>query len=255
MPRTVLVTGASGGIGAAIAAAYAREGATLGLHGRREAELRALGERLRVPYSIHLADVADVEAMARLAGDFTARHGTPDIVVANAGISVGTKVHEPADVAPLARVLAVNVVGVAATLKPFVPAMKARGRGTLVAIASVAGFRGLPGAGAYSASKSAVITWMESMRVELHGTGVRAVTICPGYIDTPMTRGNPYPMPFLLSADEAGRRILRAIDSGRRIVVVPWQMGLVGALLKLVPAPLYERAFARAPQKPRKPTG
>lgn len=255
MPRTVFITGASSGIGAALAAAYAREGATLGLHGRRVAELHALGARLGVPYSVHLADVADIDAMAEVARDFTARHGTPDVVVANAGISVGTKATDSNDVAPLARVMAVNVVGVAATLQPFVPAMRARGHGVLAAIASVAGFRGLPGAGAYSASKAAVITWMESMRVELHGSGVRAVTICPGYIDTPMTRGNPYPMPFLLSADEAGRRIVRAIDSGRRTAVVPWQMGLVGAVLKRMPDALYERAFARAPHKPRKPTG
>jgi short-subunit dehydrogenase len=255
MPRTVFVTGASSGIGAAIAAAYAREGATLGLHGRREAELRALGERLGIRYSVHLADVADIDAMARVARDFTARHGTPDVVVANAGISIGTKVRKPEDVAPLARVLAVNVVGVAATLQPFVPAMTERGSGVLAAIASVAGFRGLPGAGAYSASKAAVIAYMESMRVELHGSGVRAVTICPGYIDTPMTRGNPYPMPFLLAADEAGRRILRAIDSGRRTVVVPWQMAMVVRMLQHLPAPLFERAFARAPTKRRKPPG
>ena len=255
MPRTVFVTGASSGIGAAIAAAYAREGATLGLHGRREAELRALGERLGVPHSVHLADVADIDAMAQVARDFTARHGTPDVVVANAGISIGTKVRKPEDVAPLARVLAVNVVGVAATLQPFVPAMTERGSGVLAALASVAGFRGFPGAGAYSASKAAVIAYMESMRVELHGSGVRAVTICPGYIDTPMTRGNPYPMPFLLSADEAGRRIVRAIHSGRRIVVVPWQMGVLKRMLQHVPATIFERAFARAPTKRRTPAG
>jgi NAD(P)-dependent dehydrogenase (short-subunit alcohol dehydrogenase family) len=193
--------------------------------------------------------------MAGVAREFMARHGAPDVVVANAGISIGTKTRKPEDVAPLARVLAVNVVGVAATLQPFVPAMIERGSGVLVAIASVAGFRGFPGAGAYSASKAAVIAYMESARVELRGTGLRAVTICPGYIDTPMTRGNPYPMPFLLSADEAGRRVVRAIDSGRRTIVVPWQMGIVGALLKRVPAPLFERALARAPTKRRTPAG
>jgi NAD(P)-dependent dehydrogenase (short-subunit alcohol dehydrogenase family) len=255
MPRTVFITGASSGIGAAIAAAYAREGATLGLHGRREGELRALGEGLGVPHSIHLADVADIEAMARVAQDFMARHGPPDIVIANAGISIGTRVARREDVAPLARVMAVNVVGVAATLQPFVPGMKARGQGVLVAIASVAGLRGFPGAGAYSASKAAVIAYMESARVELCGTGLRAVTICPGYIDTPMTRGNPYPMPFLLSADAAGRRMVRAIDSGRRTLVVPWQMGVLARLLRHVPAPLFERAFARAPTKRRTPPG
>lgn len=252
MPRTVFITGASSGIGAALAAHYAREHAVLGLVARREAALEALAAQLGTPTSIHTADVADIDTMAQAAEAFMMRHGVPDVVIANAGISVGTKVTEPEDVASLARVLEVNVVGVAATLQPFVPAMKSRGRGTLVGIASVAGFRGLPGAGAYSASKSAVITWMESLRVELHGSGVRGVTISPGYVDTPLTKGNPYRMPFLLEPAEAAWHIARAIDAGRSHTVIPWQMGAVGFLLRRLPNWLYDRAFAHAPHKPRK---
>jgi short-subunit dehydrogenase len=125
-------------------------------------------------------------------------------------------------------------------------------KGVLAGVASVAGFRGLPGSGAYSASKAAAITYLESLRVELAGTGVAVVTICPGYIATPMTEANPYPMPFLLSADKAARLMIRAIDRRKRFQVLPWQMALVGRGLRLLPRPLYDALFARAPRKPRR---
>jgi len=196
-------------------------------------------------------DVADEAAVAAAAQDFLARFGAPDLVIANAGVSVGTRGDEVADVAKLRRVLEVNVTGLAATLAAFAPAMRAAGRGTLAGIASVAGFRGIPGAGAYSASKSAAITWLESLRTELHGSGVAVVCICPGYIDTPMTRVNRYRMPFLLSADESARRIARAIAARRRLAVIPWQMAAVSLLLRAMPGWLYDRLAARAPRKPR----
>jgi short-subunit dehydrogenase len=130
--------------------------------------------------------------------------------------------------------------------------MRAASHGTLVGIASVAGFRGLPGASAYSASKAAAITYLESLRLELHGTGISVVTICPGYVATPMTEHNPYPMPFMLPAAVAARRMANAIERRKRFVVIPWQMGVVGALLKVLPRPLYDVLFARAPRKPRR---
>jgi short-subunit dehydrogenase len=175
-------------------------------------------------------------------------------VIANAGVSVGTRGDEVADVAKLRRVLEVNVTGLAATLAAFAPAMREAGRGTLAGIASVAGFRGLPGAGAYSASKSAAITWLESLRAELHGSGVSVVCVCPGYIDTPMTQVNRYRMPFLLSADESARRIARAIAARRRLAVIPWQMAAVSLLLRAMPGWIYDRLAARAPRKPRNVT-
>lgn len=196
-------------------------------------------------------DVADEAAVAAAARDFLARFGAPDLVIANAGVSVGTRGDEVADVAKLRRVLEVNVTGLAATLAAFAPAMREAGRGTLAGIASVAGFRGLPGAGAYSASKSAAITWLESLRAELHGSGVSVVCVCPGYIDTPMTQVNRYRMPFLLPADEAARRIARAIAARRRLAVIPWQMAAVSLLLRAMPGCLYDRLAARAPRKPR----
>jgi short-subunit dehydrogenase len=207
---------------------------------------------LGVACATYTADVADPAAMRAAAEDFMARHGVPDVVVANAGISVGTSGAEAEDVPVLERVLRTNVVGLAATLQPFVAPMRARGAGILAGIASVAGFRGLPGAGAYSASKAAAISWLESLRVELAGTGVAVVTVCPGYIDTPMTRVNRYSMPFLLSAEEGARRIARVIDARRTLAVVPWQMAIVGALMRHLPNRLYDRLARRGPRKPRK---
>jgi short-subunit dehydrogenase len=251
MPGGVFITGASGGIGAALAAHYAGTGATLGLVARRADALAALAGRLATTTATYAADVADHAAMRAAASDFIARHGVPDIVVANAGVSVGTLGSEPEDLPAVERVLRTNVVGLAATLAPFVAPMRERGSGILAGIASVAGFRGLPGAGAYSASKAAAITWLESLRVELAGSGVAVVTVCPGYIDTPMTRVNRYRMPFLLDADDGARRIARAIEARRSFAVVPWQMALVGRALRVLPNWLYDALASRAPRKPR----
>ena len=179
------------------------------------------------------------------------KFGTPDLVIANAGISVGTRADEIGDLDKLRRVIDVNVIGLAATLGAFAPAMRAAGRGTLCGIASVAGFRGLPGASAYSASKSAARTWLESLRVELAGSGVSVVTICPGYIDTPMTRVNKYRMPFILPADEAARRFARAIAAKKRLAVIPWQMALLFAVMRAAPAWLFDAFARRAPRKSR----
>lgn len=192
-------------------------------------------------------DVTDARAMASAADDF----GVPDLVIANAGVSAGTSGEDLRDIAHLRRLLEVNVIGVAVTLAAFAPAMRKAGRGTLACIASVAGFRGLAGNGAYSASKAAAITWMESLRTEMHGSGVAVVCICPGYIDTPMTRVNRFRMPFLLPADEAARRIARAIERRPRVAVVPWQMALVSVALRAMPGWLYDRLAAGAPRKPR----
>lgn len=224
----------------------------LGLLGRRKDALDDLARTLGVPCATYAADVGDLAAVQADAGDFMARHGVPDVVVANAGVSAGTSGGEAEDLAALERILRTNVVGLAASLQPFVAPMRARGAGILAGIASVAGFRGLPGAGAYSASKAAAIAWLESLRVELTGSGVAVVTLCPGYIDTPMTRVNRYPMPFLLSVDEGARRMARAIDARRSWAVVPWQMAIVGGLMRRMPNWLYDRAAKRAPRKPRK---
>jgi NAD(P)-dependent dehydrogenase (short-subunit alcohol dehydrogenase family) len=250
-PRRVFITGASSGIGAALARHYAADGAHLGLLGRRQAALDALAAELPGEHAVLVADVADARAMRAAATAFTERLGPPDLVIASAGVSAGTLTEHEEDGDVFARILQTNVLGMVNTFRPFVLPMRRGGAGTLVGIASVAGVRGLPGAGAYSASKAAAHRYLESLRVELHGTGVRVLTISPGYVDTPMTRINPYPMPFLLPADEAARRMARAIARGQRHAVVPWQMGLVARLLAWLPDALYDRAFARAGRKPR----
>jgi short-subunit dehydrogenase len=244
----VVISGASSGIGEALARHYASPGNTLALISRRPFPGALPGTVEH--YGI---DVTDVSALQKCAQAFVARHGPPDVVIANAGVSSGTHGDDLADVEKLRRVLDVNVAGMAATLAAFAPAMRKAGRGTLVCVASVAGFRGIPGSGAYSASKAAAITWTESLRTELHGTGVAVVCICPGYIDTPMTQVNRFRMPFLLSADEFARRMANAVAAKRRLAVIPWQMALVSTVLRTLPGWLYDRLAARAPRKPNVP--
>jgi hypothetical protein len=243
----VVITGASSGIGEALARHYAADGTTLGLISRRKASVEGLRGQL-VTYSL---DVTDERALAAAAQDFVRRFGAPDLVIANAGIASGTEGADLRDVAKLRKMLEVNVAGLAATLAAFAPEMREARRGTLAGIASVAGFRGLAGNGAYCASKAAAIKWMESLRAELHGSGVSVVCVCPGYIDTPMTQVNRFRMPFLLSADEAARRIARVIAARRRLAVIPWQMALVSVALRAMPGWLYDRLASRAPRKPR----
>jgi short-subunit dehydrogenase len=175
------------------------------------------------------------------------------VVVANAGVSRGTLTDFPEDAAAFRAVFDTNVLGIVHTFAPFAAAMRAAGSGALVGIASVAGFRGLAGSGAYSASKAAAITYLESLRLEMRGSGVAVVTICPGYVATPMTARNPYPMPFIIDADKAARLIARAIAQRRRHYVLPWPMAVAGRLLRMLPRPLYDFAFARAQRKPRQP--
>jgi short-subunit dehydrogenase len=249
-PR-IFLTGASSGIGAALARHYAAQGATLGLAARSEDKLQAVAAALPGEHSIHVVDVTDAKAMAAAAKDFIARAGVPDIVIANAGVSIGTLTAEAADLPVFKRVIDINLIGMVNTFAPFVGPMTAARRGTLVGVASVAGIRGLPGAGAYSASKAAAISYLESLRGDLRGTGLKVVTLAPGYIETPLTAINPYPMPFILPADEAARRLARAIDAGRSYAVVPWQMAIVAKLLRLLPNPLFDLLFSRAGRKPR----
>ena len=250
--RKVFITGASSGIGAALARHYAEQGATLGLAARRQQALTDLLADLPGRHAAYALDVSDAPALAAAAADFTARHGAPDIVIANAGVSVGTLSECPEDLAAFRKVMDTNVYGMAATFAPFIgPMAAAGGDRRLVGIASVAGIRGLPGAEAYSASKAAAIAYLESLRLEMAPKGIKVVTIAPGYIETPMTAINPYPMPFLLPAAEAARRFARAVAKGTSYTVIPWQMGVVAKVLRLLPNWLYDRLFTQAPRKPR----
>ncbi|MBB3119065.1 SDR family oxidoreductase [Pseudoduganella violacea] len=251
----VFITGASSGIGAALAMQYAKQGATLGLLARRGDALQALlatlpnSERHRA----YAADVRDSAALRAAAADFLAHAGGVDVVIANAGISHGTLTELEEDLPVFEAVFATNVMATVATFSPFIAAMRAQGTpARLVGIASVAGVRGLPGGGAYSASKAAVATYCESLRLEMRPYGIQVVTIAPGYIDTPMTQKNAYAMPFLMAPDRFASAAVQTIARGSRYRVIPWQMGVVARVLRLLPNFIYDLAFTRAPRKARK---
>lgn len=247
----VFLTGASSGIGRALAMVYARRGATLGLLARRGEILDQLAASLPTRTYCYTVDVRDAAALSAAGNDFMERVGCPDVVIANAGVSSGTATENEADAGVFEEILATNVTGVMQTFQPFINAMQQQKRGTLAGVASVAGFRGLPGAVAYCASKAAAITYLESLRLELRESDVRVVTLCPGYIDTRMTRVNPYRMPFPMDVQAAAGGLADAIDSGMRFKVLPWQMAVVGWVLRRLPCVLYDFAFAGAPRKPR----
>jgi short-subunit dehydrogenase len=251
----VFITGASSGIGQALALRYAQAGWRLALVARRVdaievwAQAQGLGpERCRA----YAADVQDVDGFIAAAQRCIAEQGLPDVVIANAGISVGmdTEIRDDLDV--LRDTLAINNIGLAATFHPFLAAMRARGSGTLVGVASVAAIRGLPGHGAYCASKAGVVAYCESLRGECRGSGVKVVTLVPGYVATPLTAGNTYPMPFLIQSYQFADRAFRAIEAGASYRVIPWQMGVVAKLLRLLPNALFDRLLAGRGRKKRR---
>lgn len=250
----VFITGASSGIGQALAARYHQAGWRLALSARRGAEIAAWAQAQGIPadrYRIYPADVAEIDSIVAAGEACIAQQGLPDVVIANAGISIGVDTAVREDIATIARIYAVNNVGLAATFQPFVAAMAARGSGTLVGIASVAGIRGLPGHGGYCASKAAVISYCESLRGELRASGVKVVTIAPGYVDTPLTRQNRYGMPFLMPPAQFAAAAFRAIAAGTGYRVIPWQMGVVAKLLRVLPNFLFDAVLAGRPRKHR----
>jgi short-subunit dehydrogenase len=250
-PGRVFITGASSGIGAALARAYAARGAVVGLVGRRREALESVRDALPGrDHRMYVLDVRDRAGLQAAARDFL-DGGPVDRVIASAGISAGTLTDAPEDFAVFQAIFDTNVLAMVATFEPFIASMRARRQGILVGIGSVAGVRGLPGAGAYSASKAAVRAYCESLRVELRGSGVQVVTLAPGFIATPMTAHNPYRMPFLMPVDRFARRAVRAIESGDRYRVIPWPMAWVGRLLRIVPDGLYDAVASRRKRKPR----
>ena len=255
--KRVFITGASSGIGAALAAHYAAQGCTLGLLGRRADALQALAASLPNPslHRCYAVDVTDHAGLRGAAESFLEYAGGCDIVIASAGISHGTITELPEDLPVFESIIATNVTATVATFSPFIPAMRAQGTpARLVGIGSVAGVRGLPGGSAYSASKAAVRVYCESLRVELRGSGIKVVAIAPGYVDTPMTKKNKYAMPFLIQPGPFAVAAARCIARGDSYRVVPWQAGWIARLLRVLPDWLYDRAFAKAPHKARKGT-
>ena len=259
--KKIFITGASSGIGQALAREcakrYAFDGLALGLAARRYDALQQLADELltrhKVACSIYSLDVRDSAAMQTAAQDFVARFGTPDVVIANAGVSRGTLTQENEDLAAFQAVFDINVMGMVHTFNPFIAAMHQARRGQLVGVASVAGIRGLPGAGAYSASKAAAISYLESLRIEMQAYAIKVTTVAPGYIRTPMTDVNNYKMPFLMDVDVFAGKFMDAVEARRRFIFIPWQMGMLARLMRLVPPFLWDFAMRHAPHKERTP--
>ena len=251
-PGPVIITGASGGLGAALAHHYARGGANLGLIARRSAELERFAREFPGRCAFHAADVRDSAAMRRAATEFMTQHGVPEVVIANAGVSIGTLTELAEDEQAFRDVFDINVIGMVNTFQPYIAAMRERGHGVLAGIASVAGYRGLPGSGAYSASKAAAISYLESLRVELRGSGITVITICPGYIGTAMTVHNPYRMAFMMTAAAAARKIATIIARRKTYAVIPWQMAVVARLMHVLPRWIYDPLAAKSGRKPRR---
>ena len=262
--KTIFITGASSGIGQALALEYAKryqpEGVNIGLVARRSEHLQSLATQLTQRYQakcyVYACDVRDANALTDAAGDFMQRAGTPNIVIANAGVSRGTLTEYQEDIPAFQAVMDINVMGMVHTFQPFIGAMKqARTTGAqaqLVGVASVAGVRGLPGSGAYSASKAAALTYLESLRSEMQHHDIAVTTIAPGYIRTPMTDINTYSMPFLMEVELFAKKFADAVEKQTRFTVIPWQMGVVARLMRFIPPVLWDRLTRNAPHKSRK---
>jgi hypothetical protein len=253
--RLVFITGASSGIGQALAARYAQAGYRLALVARRVAETEAWVREQGLTADqalVYAGDVAQPDSIIAAARRCIEAQGLPEVVIANAGISVGMDTAEREDLDTLRDTFATNNVGLAATFHPFIDGMRRRRHGTLVGIASVAAIRGLPGHGAYCASKAGVVAYCESLRGECRPHGIRVVTLLPGYVATPLTARNRYPMPFLMQPGDFADRAFRAIESGASYRVIPWQMAIVAKLLRLLPNPLFDKLFAGRGRKQRR---
>ena len=251
----VFITGASSGIGQALAASYHAAGWRLALVARRTSELQAWADAQGMAAdrcSVYGADVQQTDSIVAAGTACLQRQGLPDVVIANAGISEGVDTGVRADLDTIRDTYMTNNVGLAATFHPFVQPMCQARRGSLVGMASVTAIRGLPGHGAYCASKAAVVSYCESLRGELRPFGVKVVTLLPGYVDTPLTRRNPYGMPFLMSAQAFAEQARSAIAAGTSYRVIPWQMAVVAKLLRMLPNPIFDRVLAGRARKKRR---
>ena len=255
-PKTILITGASSGIGAALARAYAAPGKSLALTGRHAGRLDAVAEQCRVQGAEVTTAVLDVTDRLALADWIAAMDeaGPLDLVIANAGISGGTDKAAGGEGTDQARrIFAVNLDGVVNTVMPAIAAMRTRRCGQIAVMSSLAGFRGFPGAPAYCASKAAVKAWGESLRGSLRGDGIAVSVICPGFVASPMTDVNPFPMPLLMEVGRAAALIKRRLARDHSRIAFPWPLYLVVWLLGALPPWLTDRLLARMPEKTKLP--
>jgi short-subunit dehydrogenase len=249
-PKTILITGASSGIGEALAEAYARPGAMLALTGRDRERLDAVATRCMERGAVVRAARVDVADRAGMA-DWLAlvdRETPVDLCIANAGISGGTGRRGESE-EQVRRILAVNVDGVLNTIHPLIGPMTARGRGQLALVSSLAGFRGYPGAPAYCASKAAVRSYGESLRLDLRAAGIEVSVICPGFVRSRITDRNRFPMPFLMDADRAASIIKRGLERNRGRIAFPLPTYLMAWIISVLPSALADALLAHTPAK------
>jgi short-subunit dehydrogenase len=253
--QVAVVTGASSGIGWALAKALARDGAKVGLVARRVEELQRLAAEIAQAGGTALAaqaDVADRQQTVAAIHDLASRLGPVDLLIANAGVGAPTHL-EPFNVEQMEQMFRVNTLGVVYAIEAVLPAMLQRGRGHLSAVSSLGGYKGLPGESAYCASKSAVNVFLEGLRIQLRGKGIAVTTICPGFVKTPMTAVNDFSMPFVLEADEAARRIVRALQRKVKVFNFPWQTALLMRLTRWAPDWVMARVMANYNENPPPP--
>lgn len=245
--KVVFITGASSGIGRALAIELGKRGAAVGLLARRADALKELVSEVEQSGGRALAlpcDVRDALAVRAAADALRAHFGRIDVLVANAGIATTGHITtvSPEDVS---EVMSINVIGAANSVAAVVPEMVKQGSGHLVAISSLAAYRGVPKSAAYCASKAAVSAYFESARVDLRGTGVDVTIIHPGFIKTPLTAGRKAQMPYLMELDDATNKIIRAIETRRKSYAFPWQLASIVRAAMLFPIPLYDRIVSK----------
>jgi short-subunit dehydrogenase len=243
--QVAVITGASSGIGWALAKVLAAEGCKVGLVARRQEKLVQLAEEIRQAGGTAATAAADVGDRAQTESAIQAvagQLGPVDLLIANAGIGTPTRL-DPVNVADVERMFQVNTLGVVYSISAVLPVMLRRGSGHLAAVSSLAAYKGLPGESGYCASKAAVNCYMEGLRIQLRNRGIRVTTICPGFVRTPMTDVMHQPMPFILEADEAARRIVRALKRGRKVYDFPWQMAWLMKLTRCLPDWMFARAM------------
>ncbi len=253
--QVAVVTGASSGIGWSLAKVLAAAGARVGLVARRREELDRLAKEVAASGGTAFAAPADVGDRGQVVAAIhavAAALGPVDLLVANAGVGAPTLL-EPFNVAEMEKMFRVNTLGVVYAIEAVLPEMLRRGRGHLAAVSSLAAYKGLPGEAAYCASKAAVNSFLEGLRIQLRGRGVAVTTICPGFVKTPMTSVNDFAMPFVLEADEAARRIAGALRRRVKVYNFPWQTALLMKLTRWLPDWAMARTMSRYNENPPAP--
>ena len=246
MSEKIFITGASSGIGAALAIEFAKRGATLGISARRSEKLQSIAQKCNesgaTDVFTYTVDVTNQDSSESTAKDFIAAANGIDIIIANAGVAYSDKISS-GEATQINQVFSTNVLGVTNSIIPFVPIMKEKSSGKIVIISSIASFRPIAFHGGYAASKSAVRMLADSWRMALKKYNIQLTAICPGFIVSEMTDENKFPMPFLLETEDAARKMVKAIDNGKKTYILPWQIKMILHATRWLPTSLYYKIF------------